>query len=176
MPRDIVERCGDIDVNVLARQGAFVKPMRFPFLGLETQRYLVRYRPLKAPRDRPPQSIPIVWTRCHFGGLRPWFRCLCGARVGKLYPAGWLYLCRKCCDLGYQSQNMGRKRRIFTKAARLRRLLGDEGRPGIDPLPARLWGKHRKTHARRCAELEAVEKQLRGPRAFKPRTRREKRH
>jgi hypothetical protein len=21
------------------------------------------------------QRVPIVWSRCHFGGFRPWFRC-----------------------------------------------------------------------------------------------------
>jgi hypothetical protein len=22
------------------------------------------------------QRVPLVWTRCHFGGARPWFRCV----------------------------------------------------------------------------------------------------
>jgi hypothetical protein len=39
------------------------------------------------------QCVPLVWTRCHLGGARPWFHCvayvggrLCGRRVVKLYP------------------------------------------------------------------------------------------
>jgi len=32
------------------------------------------------------QRIPLIWTQCHFGGWRPWFKCLrCNRRVGKLY-------------------------------------------------------------------------------------------
>src|SRR5208282_708643 len=39
------------------------------------------------------QRVPIVWTRCHFGGARVWFQCpgdvgeglCCGRRVARLY-------------------------------------------------------------------------------------------
>ena len=33
------------------------------------------------------QRVPLVSTRCHLGGARPWFRCRqhCGRRVAKLY-------------------------------------------------------------------------------------------
>ena len=40
------------------------------------------------------QEIPISWSKCHFGGERPWFNCPCSRRVAKLYgrtvasPAG----------------------------------------------------------------------------------------
>jgi len=41
------------------------------------------------------QRVPVVWTRCHLGGARPWFLCTedagdgqcCGRRVAKLYLA-----------------------------------------------------------------------------------------
>jgi hypothetical protein len=165
MVKGLVERTDSIDVNVLSKAGAFDGPvMNFPFLGLQTQRYLIRYRPLRAPLERPPQCITILWTRCHFGGRRPWFQCTgCGSRVGKLYPGFWVYLCRKCCNLSYQSQRMSPPRRLHTKAERLRRLMGDEGRPGIDDLPVRLPGKHRKQHRRKCQKLFDLESKLRRP-------------
>src|SRR5262245_39934406 len=38
------------------------------------------------------QEVPIHWSKCHFGGERPWFNCprrieenSCGRRVAKLY-------------------------------------------------------------------------------------------
>ena len=41
------------------------------------------------------QRVPILWTACHLGGGRPWFRCTvysngqyCGRRVAVLYGAG----------------------------------------------------------------------------------------
>ncbi len=178
MAKRLVEHSAEIDVGRLARAGAFNgPPMEFPFLGLETRRYVAVYRPMNAPPDRPPQRIAISWTRCRFGGSRPWFHCsACGCRAAKLYRAGWLYLCRRCCDLAYQSQRLSRKGRLYLKAVRTRRLMGDEGRPAVDPLPARLPGKHRKTHSRRCAELGGIEQQLGGrTKPYKLITRQERR-
>jgi len=47
------------------------------------------------------QRVQIVWTRCHFGRSRPWFRCsahsngrLCGRRVAVIYCAGESFACR----------------------------------------------------------------------------------
>ena len=88
----VVDRLSSIDVNQLNSQGAFKGPdlewlMIFPFQGLKTSRRLVEYRGGERdwPPGRPSQRIPIQWTRCTFGGMRPWFTCLCGRRVGKLY-------------------------------------------------------------------------------------------
>ena len=78
----------------------------------------------------------LAWTSCNFGGSRPWFLCPgCDQRVAILYwdeeemTAGEL-LCRRCLDLGYQSQREGliarAKRRV--EKARLR-LAPDGGRP-----------------------------------------------
>jgi hypothetical protein len=40
------------------------------------------------------QRVPILWTTCHFGGRRPWFRCnSCSGRVAVLYGAGELFAC-----------------------------------------------------------------------------------
>ena len=54
------------------------------------------------------QHIRFDRTPCHFGGERLWFRCPhCGKRVGLLYAAGKLFLCRHCYQLPYSSQNSG---------------------------------------------------------------------
>jgi len=78
--------------------------------------------------------VPVEYTTCNFGGVRPWFRCPgvvdgreCGRRVGKLYlpPGQDLYLCRHCYDLGYRSSRTSgddveraeqRYRKAFAKA------------------------------------------------------------
>src|SRR6478609_5352946 len=38
----------------------------------------------------------IQWTRCNFGGRRPWFICQCGKRVAKLYDTSSIVACRHC--------------------------------------------------------------------------------
>jgi glycosyltransferase involved in cell wall biosynthesis len=40
------------------------------------------------------QQIRVSWTRCHFGGLRPWLHCLRGRRVAKLFKGMGGYFCR----------------------------------------------------------------------------------
>jgi hypothetical protein len=53
-------------------------------------------------------QVTIVWTKCHLGGRRPWFKCLttvngevCGRRVAKLY--GPCFACRRCLGLRYET-------------------------------------------------------------------------
>ena len=93
-----------ISVNDLNRLGAFVGPREFPFLGLRTAPHLIEYRGPKWPIDRPPQRIPIQWTRCNYGRKRPWLTCLCGRRVGKLYRGSVCLACRQCAEATYESQ------------------------------------------------------------------------
>ena len=52
------------------------------------------------------QRVPILWTACHLGGRRHWFRCAvysngqyCGRRVAVLYAGGDLFACRHCYGL-----------------------------------------------------------------------------
>lgn len=76
--------------------------------------------------------VPLEYTECNFGGVRPWFQCPthaggCGRRAGKLYkpPRGDRYLCRECHDLAYRSSRTSgndleraeqRYRKAFAKA------------------------------------------------------------
>ena len=102
--------------------------------------------------------VELEYTDCHFGGVRPWFRCPnreCQDRVRKLYfPRGGRYwLCRDCYDLQYQSSRKSgnaldtaelRYRRAFAKA-------DAEGRrphPNNAPFrPTRPNGMHHDTFA-----------------------------
>jgi hypothetical protein len=55
-------------------------------------------------------KVPLVSTRCHFGGRRWWFECsqsvngrYCCRRVGVLYLGGKYFGCRHCYNLTYES-------------------------------------------------------------------------
>lgn len=159
MTKGIADYHNTFDISVLSKAGAFDGGViRFPFMGLICQRYLIRYRHINWPKDMRSQLITVEWTRCHFGGHRPWFICtFCKKRVGKMYEIIGGLACRICADLGYASQCMGETRRRVVKAERARRLMGNEGRPAIDELPERLHGRYRKTHQNKCAKLHAIE-------------------
>lgn len=61
-------------------------------------------------------KVPLVRTKCYFGGFRYWFICpiynqgiYCGRRVAILYKDGDYFTCRKCSNLAYRSQNENKK-------------------------------------------------------------------
>jgi hypothetical protein len=107
------------------------------------------------------QSIRVLWTRCHFGGRRPWLECpCCRRRVGKLYNAGSFCACRTCCNLRYASQRLGTKSRRYLQALKLRLRLG--GIPSIaHPFPPRPSGMHLRTYFRLRHRAERLEQDLR---------------
>ena len=169
--RITVDRLSHIDVNELHRLGAFTEAtLWFPLMRLRTNRWVVQYFHARSPADRPPQRIPIQWTHCTFGGARPWFTCLCGRRVGKLYYGNVFLGCRPCGPLVYETQHAGPKRRLYMKAKRIRCRLGDDGRPGVDVFPPpRPFRMHRKPYVRLKREGEEMERQLRQGRLYVPR-------
>jgi hypothetical protein len=80
----------------------------------------------------------VTWTRCHFGGVRPWFVCPaerggvpCGRRCRVLYrPFGAsVFACRRCFGLTYESRQAHRNQfyegwtRPFASQEALRRAL-----------------------------------------------------
>lgn len=102
--------------------------------------------------------VELEYTDCHFGGVRPWFKCPnreCRRRVRKLYfPRGARYwLCRECYDLQYlTSRRSGddvktaelRYRRAFRKADAENR----RPHPNNAPFrPTRPTGMHHDTFA-----------------------------
>ena len=169
--RITVESLPHIDVNELNRLGAFARPMEYPFMGLRTSRYRIEYRHSE---DLLPQHFPIQWTYCHFGGWRPWFICVCGKRVGKLYYGAAFLGCRHCAKAIYESQRKGPRGRLYLKATRIRARFGDYSRPGIDPLPPRPWRMQQRIYARHRAQLEIIEGKLIQGRIYRPRPRKKR--
>lgn len=61
----------------------------------------------------------LTTTHCHFGGVRYWFRCNCGHRVGTIYLVGDYFACRHCYKLTYHSRNLGGIEKIIGKITSL---------------------------------------------------------
>jgi hypothetical protein len=104
------------------------------------------------------QRVPLTWTRCHFGGTRPWFRCSgCGGRAAKIYLGrGAVFSCRRCLKLGYRGQLESPWRRAITKARELQMQLG--GGPSLlDPFPSRPPRMHRQTYNRLLVKTIAAQ-------------------
>jgi hypothetical protein len=99
------------------------------------------------------QCVPLVWTRCHLGGGRCWFRCsasvggrLCGRRVAKLFWRGApVFACRNCCDLVFASQSENPRYRAISRAQKIRIRLGGSANL-LEPFPERPRGMHRITY------------------------------
>ena len=113
------------------------------------------------------QTIPIRWTRCNFGGQRPWLECPCGRRVGKLYDSGFCFGCRQCLNLIYECQRRGPNIRRYLGVCKLRAHCG--GAPSlIEPFPNRPSGMRRKAYWRMKSRAELLENDLhRSPRFMK---------
>jgi len=100
-----------LDVRELNRAGLMtddwitLRPsLRWPRIATMS---LARYRILVDLRNQSvPQSIQVSWTRCHFGGFRPWLRCPHRERrVARLFKGLAGYFCRACCGNPiYESQ------------------------------------------------------------------------
>ncbi len=151
-----------LDVRQLHRAGMFVdgwatlQPwFRWPgIVQIRATRYLIK---LNLKNQVVPQQIPVSWTKCHYGGARPWLHCLCGRRVVKLFKGLGGYYCRQCFDNPrYASQTKSTQGRLHFEACKLRLLLG-----GIasltEPFPERPRGLHRKTYERLRRRAERLE-------------------
>jgi hypothetical protein len=107
-------------------------------------------------------AIPLVWTNCNYGSMRPWFRCpRCSKRVKKLY---WQLLftppaCRQCYDLTYESTRIDEGTRLNEKHVQLRRKLKASliDLSPISPIPAKPKGMHWRTYWRILQEIELNE-------------------
>ena len=50
------------------------------------------------------QEVYFDWTKCNYGGHRPWLICMdCGRRVGVIYLRVKKFACRHCHNLTYRS-------------------------------------------------------------------------
>jgi hypothetical protein len=141
----------------------------------ETERATAMYLSYRItdPRDGETRDVsylvPLEYTECNFGGVRPWFQCPthaggCGRRAGKLYspPRGDRYLCRECHDLAYRSSRTSgddlerakhRYQKAFAKADAENRTPHPNNAPF---LPDRPKGMHHDTFEDLVADVRAA--------------------
>jgi len=130
-------------------------------------RYLIR---VELRNQTAPQSIQISWTRCHFGGSRPWLVCPhCQRRMARLFKGFAGYFCRSCVgNPPYESKRRSTKARIYLRVYRLRMKL-DGSRPVLDDIPPKPYRMQKSTYLRLRAEIEGLESQIRRSRVIKER-------
>jgi len=161
-----------IDVRELQRAGVFrdhwvtLQPsFRWPAIDrMRVARYLIQ---LDLGNQVVPQQIRVSWTRCNYGGARPWMHCPhCQRRIARLFKGMGGYFCRAC--LGhpiYESQRRSRKARAYLQAYRLRQRLGGS-RPVIDRIPPRPYRMKRRRYRKLVARIEFLERSLSGSRVL----------
>lgn len=87
------------------------------------------------------QEVRLERTACHYGGLRPWFRCpKCARKVALLYLRSNGAFCRHCQRVAYASQSDDLCARTWRKQAKLEAQLG--------PYWQRPKGMHDRTRER----------------------------
>jgi len=167
--RTTCESCHAIDVRRWYRMGRLSAGQWFSWqwtcngeptgnisVRTEARGVVLHYRSLSngADWETVEQRVPIVWSECTYGGVRPWFQCavysngrFCGRRVAKLYGAGKLFACRHCYRLVYACQQQSPHWRTLAKAQKIRMQLGGSG--SLDePFPAKPKGMHERTYMR----------------------------
>ena len=103
--------------------------------------------------------IFLTWTRCNYGGRRPWFVCPgCHSRVAVLYGGRSLFACRRCYGLAYESQRENDCYRALRRAQTIRMRLGGTGSMA-EEFPAKPKGMHWSTYLRLVARFTAAERQ-----------------
>lgn len=101
--------------------------------------------------------VAIGWSRCNYGGRRPWFICPagCGRRVAILYFGPEL-ASRQCCGLAYLTQRVPAFYRAIYRAEAIRKRLRGSANLSL-PLPGKPKGMHWETYFRLCHEAEKWE-------------------
>lgn len=111
--------------------------------------------------------VPLEYTPCNFGGVRPWFLCPgrgCRDRVGKLHRplSGDVFACRECHGLGYASSRASgqpTRRAIQRYKDAFQKADARDRRPHPNNMPhrpERPTGMHHDTFAELCADVEAA--------------------
>ena len=174
------EDCNSLDIRRWYREGCLTAGQRFLVswtrAGEPSGIIIVRTEPdavvlMFSSRSREDsawepvrQLVPIVWTRCHLGGRRPWFLCTavaggrsCGRRAKKLYLAERpIFACRHCCGLAYASQQESPRTRGISQAQKMRERLGGSANL-MEPFPDKPKGMHWSTYEGLRARAEAAE-------------------
>jgi hypothetical protein len=136
----VVEGCRHIDVLDLRRDGYLQPPApgKPPYAVMAS-----------CGGYRRKQHIDVTWSRCRFGGQRPWFRCAgCGRRVVRLYIVQAVFACRRCHRLGYASQSETPHERGTGRTRKIRMRLSDGKDDPSGEFPSRPRFMHRATYAR----------------------------
>lgn len=168
--KTLAEECMCIDIRILKRNG-LLEPMSSGswrwqngcYIDIRTTFGAVELFYKTSYNEQPLESVYIKarlsWTRCNYGGWRPWFKCPaegCGRRVAKLYIVRKYFLCRHCCDLAYLSQRESRECRLLDRAQGIYHRLGANSRDDLwsVPKPKRM---HRTTYDRLIRRAEELE-------------------
>lgn len=104
------------------------------------------------------ERVQVSWEPCRFGGRRPYFHCPeCSQRVLHLFGFG-RYLCRRCHDLTYRSQQEPAYGRHMMRAQKIRETLG--GSPNLSKaFPTKPKGMHWDTYSRLRGQAKQAEEQ-----------------
>ena len=115
-----------------------------------------RHRRLDESWQEREYSVTLEWTRCYYGGSRPWFRCPasgCGHRVAVLYGSV-IYACRQSHQLADESQREPAYRRALGRAQAIIERLGGTWADGF---PDRPKGMHYRTYRHLLQRYEYAE-------------------
>ena len=105
--------------------------------------------------------VPLVWASCGVMGERMRLKCpLCGCRVCMLFYLEPRLACRRCHCLWYAAQRTSSYGRKALAKRKIRRKLGAYGQLWAAQHPPKPRGMWRRTHARHCAALARIERQL----------------
>lgn len=124
----LTENCLKMPIDVLSKNGffrykKFICQLLFPNknkqmieIEVDTINKFIefRYTAVEEGNNKKEQiryRRDLCTTHCHFGGVRYWFLCICGRRVGVLYkrPYDRYFACRKCLNLTYYSTKLNRR-------------------------------------------------------------------
>ncbi len=170
-----VERLANeaIDVRELQRAGIFrdhcvaLQPsFRWPSIDrMRVARYMIQ---LEFCDRTVPQQIRVSWTRCNYGGARPWMHCPhCQRRIARLFKGMGGYFCRACLGTPiYESQRRSSKARVYLQAYRLRQRLGGS-RPCVDRIPPRPYRMKRRYYRMLITKIERLERSLVGSKVLR---------
>lgn len=101
-------------------------------------------------------TVNLTWTRCNYGGQRPWFVCpRCGQRAGVLYLKALRIACRTCHNLTYAMSQSSHLERPTIQNQRLCRRLGAPGQNfmGATLPPIKPKGMHWRTYSKLCGRI-----------------------
>lgn len=110
----------------------------------------------------PDAGIRLTTTEAGFGGVRTWFLCPeCSRRCAILYRSPtWGLACRVCCSGRYASEVESPIDRLYRKARKLRRRLGQTDGNMSLPFPEKPVGMHWSTYLRLRKDGLTLEKRL----------------